>query len=520
MIRLSWDTWRLAALDKRLTIALLVLLLLAGAGLRFHNLGSQSLWRDEAISWHYVRDTTLPNLVSTLIDDELHPPLWYIVLYLDRLGLGQSEFSLRFQAALSSLLLIPLGYVLGKRLFSPALGLINALLVALSPFLLRYAQEARSYSFLALLAAASFYALCRWQSRPTTRRTLVFSVVMAAALYTHHWAFFLLVAFNLCVLLWIVWGGGQGLLSKWLLANALIAVLYLPWLPILLQQLSYDTSWMYSHEPPAQLLWLTFRAWTASWRATPFFLLLIALAVLVAITPWFFGAARLRRPDAQVLAVLIVCLIPIVSAIALSQRKPIYKPDRYTIIVYPAFSLLLASGLAALRRPVLVAIAVCLVAGLWLRKDITDLSTATFSTARDAAAYVSSDVGPQDVLVFAPDPIGQSFDYYYAGDQFSIGYANWDGPRRWHIATWVDAWFEPGILDRTLAQIDSHLADGACLWLVYTPGPIAVPGAEHAVEELRQSLGARYTLRHTEVFPEMFEYMDVDRYCGRAVDQS
>ena len=70
---------------------------------------------------------------------------------------GQSEFSVRFPALIFGVLSIFMIYKLGKALFNPEIGLISALILAVSPFQIHYSQEARPYSLLMLLSLISTY---------------------------------------------------------------------------------------------------------------------------------------------------------------------------------------------------------------------------------------------------------------------------------------------------------------------------------------------------------------------------
>jgi len=76
-------------------------------------------------------------------------------------------------------------YRLGRALWGREAGLIGALLAALLPLHLQYAQIARPYSLLALLSLASAYFLVRaWA---TTGRSLGrVALTGAFSFYTHY----------------------------------------------------------------------------------------------------------------------------------------------------------------------------------------------------------------------------------------------------------------------------------------------------------------------------------------------
>ena len=66
------------------------------------------------------------------------------------------------------------------------------LLLAASPFAIRYATEARMYALVILLVFVGYLALARVLERPSWGRLLGLAVVTSLLLYTHYWSFALL----------------------------------------------------------------------------------------------------------------------------------------------------------------------------------------------------------------------------------------------------------------------------------------------------------------------------------------
>ena len=141
--------------------ALLVILLLA-FGLRVYRLDGQSLWYDEAVTAH-VASQGISELTRWTADD-IQPPLYYYaVAGWTRLA-GQGEWALRFPSVCFSLLTVALLWSLARRLFGVGrpgqfAGLVAALLAAISPLYVYFAQEARMYAQLTFLGALAGYAL-------------------------------------------------------------------------------------------------------------------------------------------------------------------------------------------------------------------------------------------------------------------------------------------------------------------------------------------------------------------------
>ena len=141
----------------------LLLALVAGVLLRVLLIGSKSLWLDEAVI-AYRYDRRSPALLAGA-SEGYHPPLYYAFLHF-WIQLGQTEAVLRLPSALFGVLTIPLIYLLARDLGGIGVALSTAWLVALSPLLVWYSQEFRSYSLLVALAVLSTLALVRLLWRP------------------------------------------------------------------------------------------------------------------------------------------------------------------------------------------------------------------------------------------------------------------------------------------------------------------------------------------------------------------
>ena len=116
-----------------------------GAALRLVNLGSERLWYDETFT-AYLTKLDWAHLWPAILGDN-HPPTWYAVEWFWSRLFGTSEAALRLPAALLSILAIYLMWRLALRLtLDIRTAQVAALLLAILPSSLYYAQEARMYS--------------------------------------------------------------------------------------------------------------------------------------------------------------------------------------------------------------------------------------------------------------------------------------------------------------------------------------------------------------------------------------
>lgn len=172
---------------------LLIVLLVLGVFFRLVNLDRKVYWHDEAYTslriagytaekvnqnlfngqvigiedlQKYQRPNPEKGLVDTIntlvIDDAQHPPLYYIVVRLWVQWFGNSVAVTRSLSALISLLVFPLVYYLCLELFESSLvGWVAIALIAVSPFHVLYAQEAREYSLWTVTILLSSWLLLR-----------------------------------------------------------------------------------------------------------------------------------------------------------------------------------------------------------------------------------------------------------------------------------------------------------------------------------------------------------------------
>jgi 4-amino-4-deoxy-L-arabinose transferase-like glycosyltransferase len=131
-----------------------ILVFALGAALRLRQyLYGRSLWVDEAFLSLNVAQRSFGGLVDPLGWDQTAPLLF---LWLEKAAVtlfGVNEYALRLVPLLTGLLLIPAMFALGKRLLGRPAGVVAATIAALSPLLIRYANEADSYSVDALVTA-------------------------------------------------------------------------------------------------------------------------------------------------------------------------------------------------------------------------------------------------------------------------------------------------------------------------------------------------------------------------------
>jgi mannosyltransferase len=148
---------RFPNLGRRTRHLALLAALALGLLLRAYRIGSEGLWIDEAFSVWLARQP-LTEMVGWVATVDQHPPLYYALLHAWVRVFGDGEAGVRMLSALCGTLTIPMVYLLGRRVADERVGLVGALILAVSPFHVRFSQEARMYAVLTLSAALVLYA--------------------------------------------------------------------------------------------------------------------------------------------------------------------------------------------------------------------------------------------------------------------------------------------------------------------------------------------------------------------------
>jgi uncharacterized membrane protein len=184
-----------------------------------------------------------------VIRADVSPPGYYFLLHYWAMLFGQSETALRAMSAFFATLSMGVFWLLARRVLKAPVAVVVAMaLFAMSVMQIEYSKDARFYTLVTFLSLVSLYALQRFldlRARGIFGAGCMAAIVLSAALniYSHN---LMILYVGMLDLLWLVLPAGEAAervplkrrLLDLLLANAAIGLLYLPWVPGLLGQLS------------------------------------------------------------------------------------------------------------------------------------------------------------------------------------------------------------------------------------------------------------------------------------------
>ncbi len=424
--------------------------------LRVLALGGPSLWYDEGFAVQTAR-LPLPDLVARLVREDNHSPLHYLVLHFWMPLAGDSETALRFTSVVVGVLIVALTYAIAREIFRGrahagiadlVAGAPAAALVALSPFLVYYAREARMYSLLACFTLAAAWTLLiatrrtierekerkgaeaqrgreEVSSQPLRLRASAFpygpwvahGALMALMLYTQYMGVFFIPAFALFALL-----SGRRVFARWLLAAGVGALLFLPWLPFAVLQMRRLFGSTPEYFPAYLDASAVIQNGLRSFLALDMFagaaaILLVAGSAALLIRDARRDATLARREALPILAAWLPLLLIAVASSSIAKFVARYAipaaPMLYLSIALVLFGLLWRKAVAA-RIVYAVAVGALLVflgRGGW---SATITPWVPHEDARGIAEYLNERARPEQDIIFM-DARPDAFDYYYHG---------------------------------------------------------------------------------------------------------
>jgi len=411
---------------SKLNKAAIVALILAVFALYAHTLDKQSLWFDETLSVS-IAAKPLPQLLHTLIYEDVHPPFYFLLLHGWIRLAGRSEWAVRTPSMFAAVLLVPLAFAVvweirGKKertITWATASILAAAFVGFSPFIAYYAQETRMYSLTATLALATTWAFLKAMGTGSVRWWLLFSVLMATSLYTHYFAAFTVPAF-------IVYTGlfERRFLRTTILHTLLAMLLYSLWIwPVYLQTrrfLHAPDYWVTTRVYLSQFLysiWSTFfPGATQRWG-----LLLLILGIIFSVQLARHSRWQLSDTIRRSALLLLTFLIPLLLTYAAVKITPKFVA-RYTIVaaapLYICIALVLHALLEHKRLAVRVFFATLTIAGIILSLRaalaVTEARDNPRDDARGLVTYLNENVQANDALLLVENT-PQMLMYYYRG---------------------------------------------------------------------------------------------------------
>ncbi len=441
---------------------------LVAAGVALRCWTPVALWLDEALTVNIAR-LPLRSIPEALRHDG-SPPLYYYLLHGWMRLFGTGDVAVRALSGVVSIVtLIPMWFA-GRRAGNRTTAWSAVILLAASPFAIRFATEARMYSLVMLEFVLGYLALRRALARPEVKTLGAVALVTALMLLSHYWTIYLLILVTVVLAHRAIRGADPFPARRALAAMVAGSLLFLPWLPSFLFQLRHTgTPWARRPSFEAVVGVLQEFGGGRGAFASISSLLLLGLAGLGLFARPLDGRRlefHLRtRPRGRALA--LVAVGPVLIGVVVGILTGAAFAARYAAMAVPPFILLAALGIDTLSDPKVRrwVLAVVAVLGLW-----TGASTSLYrrTTARQVSTAIKERGSPGDVVAYCPDQLGPSVSRYLPDQFVQLTFPRGLGPER---VEWFDyEQFNRSAEAQLFAEMLLERAGTNDIWMVWSPG--------------------------------------------------
>ena len=469
----------------------------AGVALRF--VQRSPLWLDEAQSVN-IASLPLGDLFEALRHDG-HPPFYYLLLHGWMNLVGDGDVAVRSLSGIFAVAALPLAWIAGRRLAGRSGACWALAIVALSPYMVRYATETRMYSLVMLLVLAGYLLLPDALREPRPWRLAALTLVSGLLLLTQYWAFYLVAATGIVLLARWWRPAHRAHTGRVILAVAAGGLLFVPWLPGFLDQAANTgTPW---GEPfrPTEIVRSTLEAMGGG--SIPEAALAGVMVVVLSLVALFAARSSGHQLTLDLRTVpivrreLAVVLLVVAFGTVAGYATDTTFQARYSAVFVPL--VLLAVTVGIMRLP---GVARLLVGGTYLLLSVAGIAWVNDFQRTQAgvvADAVAEHAQPGDVVVYCPDQLGPDYSREMPDGLVELAYPALSSPE---LVDWVDYAARNGAADPgRIAEEVRTRADGHAIFLVWMSDYRTLEGQ---CEQLLAGLGRAAPL----VLPDSDNYFE------------
>jgi 4-amino-4-deoxy-L-arabinose transferase-like glycosyltransferase len=226
-------------MSKKTEWLLLAVICLVGGTLLFANLDLYDIWGDETFT--FPKGSNIHEVIAytKMVAITVHPPLYNIIQFTySQLFSDMDTVKNRFFYAIFGFLNLIMVYILGKNLFDKKVALFATFLCATSPFLVMYSRMLRYYPMNTFFILLTIWLFLRLKEKGGWLRWLLFTLAGTALAYGNYLGIIVLFVLFLSVFSNPKYAREHW--GRWVLSGIVIFLLYLPWMPVVTDQIGRE----------------------------------------------------------------------------------------------------------------------------------------------------------------------------------------------------------------------------------------------------------------------------------------
>ncbi|MHB8842485.1 MAG: glycosyltransferase family 39 protein [Candidatus Aquicultor sp.] len=388
-------------------------------------------------------------MMQEILHTDFNPPLHFIILHFWMKVFGSSESSIRFVSLIFGVAALFMMYQLGKYLFNKEIGIVSALLLALSRPNIYYSQEARGYSLMLFLTLVSFYFFLQLRNKKNATAPVCYLVSSILLLYTHMFGMLIIITQTI----YLVFGAllrdvqrdphsRRWLIRTWPLYQLVLFIGYTPWIMVYIHKLAearalaqQPLGWTLMQPSSAMIPAISTKLAGSSWLLVAM-ILCLALATLSTalnkrnlsqrsdmLTGRFIsnGLEGVDSDNDKMLLLLIWIIAPTLLALIISVSFVPIIHYKYLLGLTPALYMLVAIGIRSVKPLAAKAAIVTTIIAFSFFNLWNYYNMPSKPDWRSVVASIEKRAAPGDFVIVSPAPnIQNGFSYYLRRNDLAL----------------------------------------------------------------------------------------------------
>jgi mannosyltransferase len=373
----------------------------------------QSLRLDEAQSLWQTSHSPLK--IVNLIAQDVHVPLYHLLLHFWRFFLGDGVTAARIFSLLFFLLCIPWFYKFGASIYGQRASLFATFLFSISAFMNWYGNEIRMYSLFTLLAILNQYFFISLYKEPTENRWVFYGLTALLGIYTHYF-FWLILATQAIFFFMFRDLFPKGSVKRFIGVAIILVICFVPWITYV-RVLNMAGAQSPILSPPTTInVFNTFSQFLFGFQNDHLNTILLSLWPL-AVLLGFLALRKTGKTTPETVYLILTLIVPIVISFSVSRfLLPVYV-NRYLIFTLPSLYLFLAWVFSTysprLSRSLSAVLIIAMMGSLVV--EAVSATTPVKENYREAATFLTAQVNARDVVVVSAPFTVYPVEYYYKG---------------------------------------------------------------------------------------------------------
>ena len=383
-------------------------------GLYISLLFNHNIWTDEAFTLQLLRGNIKDIIMGTAAD--VHPPLYYLYAKIFEMLFGEALIVQKIAAIIPMTATLVFAATVVRKHFSDMTALLLILFLTCIPCSMEFALQVRMYSLALLFVTVCGVSAYLAFKNGGIKEFVIFALSGTAAAYTHYFAFVsVIVIAGLLFLAIVVWRRDR--LVKWALSAVGMVVLYIPWMPFFIKQVTSVEQGYWIPEITPDAIWSYF-TWTFDLELVPGMVFVFLIILKAAST---YNTIKISRDKEEAEIYALVCmLVPtltVVLGVLMSWFKtPIYR-DQY---VFPALGLLaLFFGISMrnAKKSILIVVSVFLlfVGAVQYKECFRQEYRSTY--VPETEAFFEANLQEDDYVIYNWETFGFIYECYFPTEQ-------------------------------------------------------------------------------------------------------